>query len=91
MTRFPNCSCSEDQLRLVGCDCEACDPVAIISCWPTGKAQGRPATFSCRRSYAEIEARCRYGRDAKVFSVYVAPANPEPFSPEYIRMMSRDG
>lgn len=84
------CTCTDHQLIHVGCDCEASDPVASISCWPTGKAQGRPETFKCRRSYAELEARARFGRDAVVFSVYVAPAQPESFSPEYIREMSRD-
>ena len=88
--RIPACTCSDYQLYQVGCDCEAGDPVAHVSCWPEGVARGRAATFKCRSSYAELEAQRRYGPNAKVFSVYVEPEHPAPLTREYINMMSRD-
>ena len=85
------CTCCDDQLRHVGCDCEAGDPLARVACWPTGRAQGRPETFVTRGSYAELEARRRHGRDARVFSVTRLPTQPETFSAAYIREMSQGG
>lgn len=89
--RDSTCTCSDHQLIHVGCDCEAGDPIVFVSCWPTGKAQGRAQSFRCRGSYADVEARRLYGQDAKVFAMIALPKQDRPFTAEYIREMSQGG
>jgi hypothetical protein len=99
---IPACRCSDYQLTQVGCDCEherawIAAPKDTVAVWPRGYAAEdgtRSFKVLAGTPRAEVEQKAReiWGSFASV--AYVTPAPkfgpPEHFSPEYIRMMSRD-
>lgn len=93
MARLIGCTCSEMQLDLVGCDCEAdrADP-KLVSIWPKGYADsdGKTVRMAHNADFAR-EARKLFGYGATVYAVRdLRPAPVEPVSEEYARAMSKN-
>ena len=100
MTIKTACDCCEQQLNLVGCDCEFTrgeGPLRIVRYWPKGYASEEgPARLEIGSTQNPKDAVRKFaGMWAAEGIISVQLKHPpkvpvEQFSKEYIRMMSRD-
>ena len=98
MNRAKTCTCTEQQLDLVGCDCVATMEAVRVRVWPKGYASDPQVSMVIDGGYTQAEreqiVREAHGSFARIFDsrpVFSMPQPKQNFSAEYIRQMSMGG
>lgn len=98
--RTPGCRCSDQQLNLVGCDCEALElPLMVAEVFIDGYASDNKGKFEFVQAPgfdADEYARQTYGQWARIFNTYRRYPAPDTRTPAereaalaYAREMTR--